>query len=105
MLALLRSATKEALADPLPLEDTADGWVFWFGKRHERYLKDAAKLGYSEATIDLPYQIAISKDLVSLRVIQTGVRELLPGFQISFVEDECQGKDIVRLLVSWSSPP
>lgn len=104
MLASLRSATKEALADPLPLEDTADGWVYWFGKRHERYLKDAAKLGYSEATIDLPYQIAVSKDLVSLRVIRAGVRELLPDFTVSFIEDEYQGKDIVRLLVSWSIP-
>ena len=103
MLDSLRSATKEALADTLSLQDTADGWVFWFGKRHERYLKDAAKLGYSEATIDLPYQIAVSKDLVSLRVIRTGVRDLLPGFTIGFIEDECQGKDIVRLLVSWSS--
>ncbi len=101
MLALLRSATQEALADTLSLQDTANGWVFWFGKRYERYLKDAAKLGYSEATIDLPWQIAISKDLVSLRVIQADVKELLPGFRVSFVEDECQGKDIVRLLVSW----
>lgn len=103
MLESLRSATKEALADTLSLQDTADGWVYWFGKRHERYLKDAAKLGYSEATIDLPWQIAASKDVASLRIIRTGVRDLLPGFTVSFVEDECQGKDIVRLLVSWYS--
>ena len=102
MLQYLRSATKEALSDTLSLQDTADAWVYWFGKRHERYLKDAAKNGYYEATIDLPYQIGVSKDIASLRIIQTGVRELLPGFTIGFIEDEYQGKDIVRLLVSWS---
>jgi len=101
MLESLRVVTREALADTLSLQDTADAWVYWFGKRHERYLKDAAKNGYSEATIDLPWQIAVSKDMASLRIIQRGVRELLPGFTIGFVEDEYQGKDIVRLLVSW----
>ena len=101
MLASLRSATQEALADTLPLEDTADGWVYWFGKRYERYLKDAAKLGYSEITLDLPIEIAESKNKEALLLIKKELRKMLDGCFIGFVLDDYNEREICRLLISW----
>ena len=85
----------------LPLLDIAEGWLHWFKKRGDRCLKDAAKLGYSEATLDLPIEIAQKFDLPALRLIQKELREFLEGFTVGFVEDEYEEKPLCRLHISW----
>jgi hypothetical protein len=83
-----------------PLE-IAEGWLYWFKKRGDKYLRDAAKLGYDEATIDLPIEIGKSFNEEALRLIQKVLREFLDGCFVGFVEDEYDGKPIARLYVSW----
>jgi hypothetical protein len=85
----------------LPLEEVADGWLYWFSKRGERVLKDAAKLGYTEVTLDLPIEIAMSFHTATLLAIRTGLREMLQGYTVGFLEDEYRGERICRILVSW----
>lgn len=89
--------------EALPLADITEGWLHWFKKRGDRCIKDAAKLGYTEITMDLPIEIALTMDRVSLLTIQKTLRELLEGCFVGFVEDEYEDKPICRLLVSWSS--
>ena len=98
----LRKINKASEADTAPPLDIAEGWLFWFEKRGERMLKDCAKLGYSELTVDLPIEIATSFDRPALILIQKTLRGLLNGCFVGFVEDEYKGKPICRLFVSWS---
>jgi hypothetical protein len=98
----LQACVKEGLADTSGLLDTAEGWLYWFKKRADRNIKETAKLGYSEITMDLPIQIGQSFDAVALRLIQKTVRELLNGCFVGFVEDEYQGKPVARLYISWA---
>jgi hypothetical protein len=97
---------KEILAqvesdEKIPLIETAEGWLYWFKKKGDRYIKDAAKLGYSEITIDLPIEIAKTFDRASLLLIQNSIKELLEGCFIGFIEDEYKDKPLCRLLISW----
>lgn len=97
----LRTINKANAADTSPPLDIAEGWLFWFEKRGERMLKDAAKLGYTELTVDLPIEIAGSFDRPALLLIQKTLRGLLDGCVVGFVEDEYQGKAICKLFISW----
>jgi hypothetical protein len=97
----LQACVKEALADTSDMMDTAEGWLFWFRKRADRNLKEAAKLGYSEITMDLPIQIGQSFHTGALTLIQKTVRELLKGCFVGFVEDEYRGRPVARLYISW----
>jgi hypothetical protein len=99
----LREIVRSAQADKASLSDTADGWLYWFSKRGDRCIKDAAKLGYTEITMDLPIEIAQSIDRASLLTIQKGVKELLAGCFVGFVEDEYEGKPLCRLLIRWTA--
>jgi len=96
----LRAITKEALKESLSLQDTAEGWIYWFGKRGDRLLKDAAKLGYYEVELDLPIEIAISMDHSILAMIRKEIR-LLTQCNVSFLEDEYEGAPVAKLLISW----
>jgi hypothetical protein len=86
--------------EKIPLMETAEGWLHWFKKRGDRYIKDAAKLGYTEVTLDLPIEIAQSFDRPSLLLIQNSMKELLEGCFIGFVEDEYENKRLCKLLIS-----
>jgi len=98
----LRAIVKSVQEDAkLPLEEVADGWLFWFSKRGDRVLKDAAKLGYLEVTLDLPVEIAMSFDQATLMIIRNELRKMLQGYTVGFVEDEYRGERICRVLVSW----
>jgi hypothetical protein len=97
----LQACVKEALADTSSLLDTAEGWLYWFRKRADKNIKEAAKLGYSEITMDLPIQIGQSFDTAALTLIQKTVRELLKGCFVGFVEDEYGGRPVARLYISW----
>ena len=97
----LREIVRSAQADKASLSDTTDGWLYWFGKRGDRCIKDAAKLGYKEITMDLPIEIAQSMDRTSLLIIQKEVKELLTGCFVGFVEDEYEEKPLCRLLIRW----
>ena len=98
----LRETVKSVLADEtLPLVDIAEGWLHWFKKRGDRCIRDAAKLGYSEITMDLPIEIAQSMDRPSLAIIQRSIRGMLEGCLVGFVEDEYKGSPICRLYISW----
>jgi len=85
----------------LPLQDVADGWLYWFSKRGDRVLKDAAKLGYREATLDLPIEIALAFQEPVLRNIRNELRKMLQGYTVDYVEDEYRGERICRLLIGW----
>jgi hypothetical protein len=98
----LREIVRSAQADKATLSDTTDGWLYWFGKRGDRCIKDAAKLGYKEITMDLPIEIAQSMDRTSLLTIQKEVKELLVGCFVGFVEDEYEDKALCRLLIRWA---
>jgi hypothetical protein len=87
--------------DSLSLTDIAEGWLYWFSKRGERYLKDAAKLGYMEVSLDLPIEIAMTFDEPALQIIRRGLRELVKGCTVGFLEDEYRGERLCRVLVSW----
>lgn len=97
----LQACVKEAVADASELLEIAEGWLFWFRKRADRNIKEAAKLGYSEITMDLPIQIGESFDAGSLTLIQKTVRQLLKGCFVGFVEDEYKGRPVARLYISW----
>lgn len=96
--AIVQSVQNDA---KLSLGEVADGWLYWFSKRGDRVLKDTAKLGYTEVTLDLPIEIAMSFDTPALLAIRTGLREMLQGYTVGFVEDEYRGERICRILVSW----
>jgi hypothetical protein len=98
----LREIVRSAQADKASLSETTDGWLYWFGKRGDRCIKDAAKLGYKEITMDLPIEIAQSMDRTSLLTIQKEVKELLTGCFVGFVEDEYEEKPLCRLLIRWA---
>lgn len=98
----LREIVRSAQADKASLSETTDGWLYWFGKRGDRCIKDAAKLGYTEITMDLPIEIAQSMDRESLLTIQRSVKELLTGCFVGFVEDEYNDKPLCRLLIRWA---
>jgi hypothetical protein len=85
----------------LPLEEVADGWLYWFSKRGDRVLKDAAKLGYTEVTLDLPIEIGVSFHEPALLIIRKGLRDMLQGCSVGFVEDEYHGERLCKILVSW----
>lgn len=88
--------------EKIPLIEIAEGWLHWFKKKGDRYMKDAAKLGYSEITLDLPIEIAQSMDRKSLLLIQNTMKQFLEGCFVGFVEDEYNEKPICRLLISWN---
>jgi hypothetical protein len=94
----LRACT---LQENISLTETAEGWLYWFSKRGDKYLKDAAKLGYTEAILDLPIEIGQSPDRAVLLIIQKGVKELVKGCFVGFIEDEYDEKPINKLLISW----
>jgi len=87
--------------EAVPISESVDGWLYWFKKRGDRYLKDTAKLGYTEIIIDLPIEIGITKDISVLRKIQQGVKGLLDGCFVGFIEDEYDDKPINKLYISW----
>jgi hypothetical protein len=87
--------------EKIPLVDTVEGWLHWFKKRGDRCIKDAAKLGYREVTLDLPIEIAQSFDRAALLLIQNSMKQLLDGCFVGFVEDEYENKPLCRLLISW----
>ena len=97
----LREIVRSAQADKASLSETTDGWLYWFSKRGDRCIKDAAKLGYTEITMDLPIEIAQSMNRTSLLTIQKEVKELLTGCFVGFVEDEYEEKPLCRLLIRW----
>jgi hypothetical protein len=90
-----------AQSDPIDLIDLTLSWIRWFSKRGHKYLTDAAKNGYSEATIDLPYEIASVFHMPSLILIKKNMAPLFPGCAIQFIEDEYNSKPICRLVISW----
>jgi hypothetical protein len=99
----LRAVVKSVQNDAkLPLEEVADGWLYWFSKRGDRVLKDAAKLGYTEVTLDLPIEIAMAFHTATLMMIRNELRKMLQGYTVGFVEDEYHGERICRILVSWA---
>ena len=85
----------------LPLEEVAHGWLYWFSKRGERVLKDAAKLGYMETTLDLPVEIAFSFHEPTLHTIRRELREMVKGCTVAFVEDEYRGERMCRVVIGW----
>lgn len=87
--------------EKISLMETAEGWLHWFKRKGDRYIKDAAKLGYSEVTLDLPIEIAQSMDRKALLLIQNTMKEILEGCFIGFVKDEYHDKPLCRLLISW----
>ena len=97
----LQACVKEALADTSDMMETAEGWLFWFRKRADRNIKEAAKLGYSEITMDLPIQIGQSFHRGALTLIQKTVRDLLNRCFVGFVEDEYAGRPLAKLYISW----
>lgn len=98
----LREIVRSAQADKATLSETTDGWLYWFSKRGDRCIKDAAKLGYTEITMDLPIEIAQSMNRTSLLTIQKEVKELLTGCFVGFVEDEYEERPLCRLLIRWA---
>lgn len=98
----LREIVRSAQADKATLSETTDGWLYWFSKRGDRCIKDAAKLGYTEITMDLPIEIAQSMDRTSLLTIQKEVKELLTGCFVGFIEDEYEERPLCRLLIRWA---
>jgi hypothetical protein len=89
--------------EKLPLLELAEGWLHWFKKRGDRYIKDSAKLGYSEVTLDLPIEIAESKDKKTLVLIQSELIKILDGCFVGFILDEYNQKEICKLLISWKN--
>ena len=98
----LQGILREVKSDnKIPLMEITEGWIHWFKKRGERCIKDAAKLGYSEITLDLPIEIAESKNKEALLLIKKELRKMLDGCFVGFVLDEYNEQEICRLLISW----
>jgi hypothetical protein len=100
----LQGILREVQSDEkIPLMDTAEGWLHWFKKRGDRYIKDAAKLGYSEVTLDLPIELAVTKNRKALLLIQDELRKMLEGCFVGFVLDEYNEEEICKVLISWKN--
>jgi len=100
----LQDILREVQSDEkIPLMDTAEGWLHWFKKRGDRYIRDAAKLGYSEVTLDLPIELAVTKNKKALLLIQDELRKMLEGCFVGFVLDEYNQEEICKVLISWKN--
>ena len=89
-------------SEPLSNEELAEGWLQWFEKRGERFLKSAAAFGYTEVTLDLPYELAQDPpDKPTLRALAAGLRPMVPGCTVCFVEEEYEGTTIYKVEISW----
>lgn len=97
----LKKIVEENATDKCSLQETAEGWLYWFEKRASKRLKDAAKCGYTEIEMEMPMEIAISFDTKVLSFIRKSLRELLDGCFVGFVEDEYNEKPIIKVLISW----
>ena len=97
----LKKIVEENATDKCSLQETAEGWLYWFEKRASKRLKDAAKCGYNEIEMEMPMEIAISFDTKVLSFIRKSIRELLDGCFVGFLEDEYNEKPIIKLLISW----
>ena len=97
----LRGITEEAQSYTTPVDETAEAWVAWFEMNAKRYLKTAALLGHTEATLDLPIQLARTVNRALYAKILRDLRPLVPGCSLSFVEEEYEGAVLYRLEISW----
>jgi hypothetical protein len=89
-------------SEPLSNEELAEGWLEWFEKRGERYLKSAAAFGYTEVTLDLPWELAQDPpDKPVLRGLAKSLRAMVPGCIVCFVEEEYEGNVIYKVEISW----
>ena len=89
-------------SEPLSNEELAEGWLQWFEKRGERFLKSAAAFGYTEVTLDLPYELAQDPpDKPTLRALAAALRPMVPGCIVCFVEEEYEGATIYKVEISW----
>ncbi len=91
-------------SEPLSNEELANEWLRWFEKRGERYLKSAASFGYTEITLDLPYELALSPpDKPVLRAMLKELREMVPGCAVCFIEEEYEGQNLFKVEISWKA--
>ncbi len=98
----LLSITTDALAAPdLPPEDLADEWLLWFEKRGERFLTTAAKFGYTSVALDLPLQLATKLERGALKRLIKKLALLVPGCDVSLLEEEYEGNTLYKIEVSW----
>jgi hypothetical protein len=89
-------------SEPLSNEELAEGWLQWFEKRGDRYLKSAAAFGYTEITLDLPWELAQSPpDKPVLRALAGSLRLLVPGCSVCFVEEEYEDQILFKVEISW----
>jgi hypothetical protein len=101
----LRALTKEAQEDSsMSPQDLAELWLYWFRKRGERYLSNAAKFGYTEVTLDLPLALARTLHKGSLRALLRELRQLVPGCSVCIVEEEYEGQILFKVEISWAAP-
>lgn len=97
----LQALTRKALEGSYTNEDIVSDYVGWFKKRGERFLTTAAKMGYTEATLDLPYQLAQKIDKPAYKKLVTEIRELVPGCVVDIVEEEYNGATLYKMEISW----
>jgi hypothetical protein len=102
----LLSITTDALAAPdISIEDLVDDWLFWFEKRGERFLTTAAKFGYTSVALDLPLQLATKLERGALKRLIKKLALLVPGCDVSLLEEEYEGNTLYKVEVSWKPRP
>ena len=100
----LRAMTQEAQKGGAPSpKELVEDWLHWVAKRGERFLTSAARFGYTEATLDLPYQLARQINTDLFRQLSRGLRDMIPGSKIFIVEEEYEGATLYKVEVSWAS--
>lgn len=98
----LREIVQEVQQDAeLSPEDLAEGWLLWFEKRAERYIKSAAQFGYTEVTLDLPLPLAKTLNKQVLKNLCKEVRAAVPGCAVCIVEEEYEGQTLYKVEISW----
>jgi hypothetical protein len=76
--------------------------MHWFDKRYEKIFKDAAARCEFLVSLPAPYQPAGKEDQGPLREIRNTLRRRLPGCEVYYTEEECDGKILYFIEISWA---
>ncbi len=84
--------------------EKCEKWMRWFEKRWEKLFKDAAEHGEFSVHLGLPVKPSAGpEERGELRRIRAELRRRLPGCDVSFVEEDYEGRITHSMEISWTN--
>lgn len=83
------------------MEAKCADWLHWFEKRYEKLFKDAAARREFSITLQAPYTPTGKEEQGPLRALRNHLRQALPGCSVNFIEEECDGRILYFVEISW----